>query len=409
MIDADRHRIESISTQIDVEWLTVIAILPAMTDIASMKLGQDELLRSVGRLDRLRSRLAQEGLPGMVIEHEVDIWYLTGFVGHSATLVIGPDVAAILCDARYEEYLKPWADGGVHEVLIGPRHTVSDRIRSIVDAHGLDRLAFQSEHMTVSSLQSFQRELESIDFIGTAGHLSALRSIKDDHEVLLIERCIKIQQEALLSAFTQREPRMSEADFTALLEYEMRRGGATGASFEPIIATGTNSSVIHHMPGDKLIQSGMLLVDWGARLDGYCSDLTRTFCIGPMPTQMEEIYDIVLEAQLAAIDACQPGADCAAVDAAARSIIANAGYGKEFSHGLGHGLGMDVHESPNFSVKSSGVLLEPGMVMTVEPGVYLPGIGGIRIEDDVLITEDGHRVLSSNLDKSRAATRLDQG
>ena len=407
MIDADRPRIASNSPQITVECPSAIAILPAMTDIATMELGQAELARSSGRLDRLRARLADEGTPAMVIEHEVDIWYLTGFVGHSATLVVGPDVAAILCDARYEEYLQPWATGGIHEVLIGPRHTVADRIRSVAESHHLDQLAFQSEHLTVAGLQAFQRALDSIDFIGSTGHMAALRAIKDEHEIALIERCIEIQDQGLSAAFSQLELGMSEADFTALLEYEMRCRGASGASFEPIIATGTNSSVIHHMPGDKKIEPGMLLVDWGARLEGYCSDLTRTFCIGPMPRQMEEIYDIVLEAQLAAIDACKPGADCAHVDGVAREIIAQAGYGAEFSHGLGHGLGMDVHESPNFSVKSAGVALEPGMVMTVEPGVYLPGVGGMRVEDDILITEDGHRVLSSRLDKSRNTAQIE--
>ena len=377
-----------------------------MTDIATMELSQTELQRSSRRLDRLRARLAEHGLQAMVIEHEVDIWYLTGFVGHSATLVVGPEAAAILCDARYEEYLQPWACGGVHDVLIGPRHTVAERIQRVSDQHDIQQLAFQAEHLTVSAIQSLKASLPKIDFVGTTGHLSVLRSIKDDHEVSIIERCIDIQDRGLNAALAQLTIGMTEADFTALLEYEMRKLGATGASFEPIVATGTNSSVIHHMPGDKPIEQGMLLIDWGARVEGYCSDLTRTFCIGPMSEQMHELYDIVLESQLAAIAACRPGADCAAVDAAARSVIADAGYGEYFPHGLGHGLGMDVHESPNFSVKAAGTTLEPGMVMTVEPGIYLPGIGGIRVEDDVLITEEGHRVLSSALNKSRESSVL---
>ncbi|MBM43767.1 MAG: hypothetical protein CMJ36_01975 [Phycisphaerae bacterium] len=368
-----------------------------------MELGQDELLRSRARLDRLRSKLAESGLSGVLIEHEVDIWYLTGFVGHSATLVVGPANASILCDARYEEYLQPWAHGGVHEVLIGPRHTKGDRIRAVAGEHGLSTIGFQAEHLTVAGLQSMRKELEGIDLVETSGLLTSLRAIKDSHEVSLIEECIKVQGEALDSAMLQVKAGMTESELTALIEYEMRTRGASGASFEPIIATGTNSSVIHHMPGDKPIEEGMLLIDWGARINGYCSDLTRTFSMGPMTEQMSELYDIVLEAQEAGIQACRPGADCMEVDAVAREVIASAGYGEAFSHGLGHGLGMEVHESPNFSVKSGGVLLEPGMVMTVEPGIYLPGIGGIRIEDDVLITEDGHRVLSDHIVKSRDA------
>ena len=152
MIAADRHKIDSESTQIACVRAGMICILPAMTDITSMELGKEELLRSSQRLDRLRARLAADGLQAMVIEHEVDIWYLTGFVGHSATLVVGPEVAAILCDARYEEYLQPRAGGGVHDVLIGPRHTVAQRFQRVVEAHGLGQMAFQSEHMTGKNL-----------------------------------------------------------------------------------------------------------------------------------------------------------------------------------------------------------------------------------------------------------------
>jgi Xaa-Pro aminopeptidase len=376
-----------------------------MTDIATMELTQEQLQRSAGRLQRLRDLLATEGHTAMIIDHEIDIWYLTGFVGHDATLIVGPSVAAIFCDARYEEYLAPWKQGGVHEVLIGPRHELASRIKSVAHEHELSTFAFQPEHLSVSKLQQWRTDLQDLDLVASADHIAALRMIKDDHEVSLIEQCISIQDAGLAAAFEGRTSGMTEAQFTALLEYEMRQRGADGASFEPIIATGSNSSVIHHMPGDKPIEHGMLLVDWGARIDGYCSDLTRTFSIGPMDHEMERIYDIVLEAQLAAIAACCPGADCSEVDEAARSVIAEAGYAEYFPHGLGHGLGMLVHESPNFSTRGQGILLQEGMVMTVEPGIYLPGRGGVRIEDDVLITRDGHRVLS-NLDKHREAAIL---
>ncbi|MAB83701.1 MAG: hypothetical protein CMJ24_09760 [Phycisphaerae bacterium] len=376
-----------------------------MTDIADMKLSADQLARSSGRIDRLRQRLAAEGHSAMIIDHEIDIWYLTGFVGHDATLVITTDVAAILCDARYEEYLRPWKDGGVHEVHIGPRQELVRRIREVAQACDVGTFAFQAEHMTVARLQQFRSQLEGIDFISSHGHLLALRMIKDDHEVGIIEHCIDIQQRALHASFEQLERGMTESGFTAILEFEMRKLGATGAGFDPIVASGPNSSVIHHMPCERPIGDGPLLVDWGARYDGYCSDMTRTFQIGPADGKMAELYDIVLRSQLAAIEACRPGADCAEVDAAARDVIASSGYGENFPHGLGHGLGMEVHEAPNFSAKQAGVLLEPGMVMTVEPGIYIPGFGGIRIEDDVLITETGHRVLS-DMDKSAGSVPL---
>lgn len=377
-----------------------------MTDIASMELSADQLARSAGRIDRLRARLVDAGVSAMIIDHEIDIWYLTGFVGHDATLIIGPDTAAILCDARYEEYLNPWKHGGVHEVRIGPRQDAHRMIRSVAEAGGIDRLAFQSEHMTVGRLKALQDGVPEVEFIETTGHLLALRMLKDAHEVAIIEQCIDIQQRALETMLGRMRLGMTELEFTAGLEYEMRMLGATGAGFDPIVASGPNSSVIHHMPCDRRIGEGPLLIDWGARLDGYCSDLTRTFSVGVPDALHAELYDIVLAAQLAAIEACRPGADCAAVDAVAREVIAGHGYGDQFPHGLGHGLGMEVHESPGFSVKQAGVRLEPGMVMTVEPGIYLPGVGGVRIEDDVLITEDGHRVLST-MDKSPASVPLD--
>lgn len=374
-----------------------------MTDIATMKLSAQQLSRSTGRLDRLRQRLAEEGHSAMIIDHEIDIWYLTGFVGHDATLVVAPEMAAILCDARYEEYLRPWMDGGVHQVDIGPRQELARRIQAVAQDAGIDTFAFQAEHLTVSRLQQFRTELDGFDFVSSMGHVLALRMIKDEHEVGVIEHCIDIQQGALTASLAQLERGMTEARFTAILEYEMRQLGATGASFDPIVASGPNSSVIHHMPCDRAIGDGPLLVDWGARFDGYCSDMTRTFHVGPPDEQMESLYDIVLEAQLAGIAACQPGADCADVDAASRNVIERHGYAEQFPHGLGHGLGMEVHEIPNFSAKQAGVMLEPGMVMTVEPGIYLPGVGGVRIEDDVLITGTGHRVLS---DMDKAATSV---
>ncbi len=383
-----------------------VAIPPAMTDIASMVLSPEQLARSASRIDRLRRRLEDSGLSAMIINHEIDIWYLTGFVGHDATLIVSPHAASILCDARYEEYLNPWKQGGVHDVRIGPRQDVHRMILAVVESAGIDRMAFQAEHMTVGRLSQLQRGFPGVQFVETTGHLLALRMIKDPHEVSIIEQCIDIQQRALTSMLDRVQRGMTELEFTAGLEYEMRMLGATGAGFDPIVASGPNSSVIHHMPCDRRIDDGPLLIDWGARLDGYCSDMTRTFSIGAPDTLQSELYDIVLEAQLAAIEACRPGADCAEVDAVARNVIARHGYGDQFPHGLGHGLGMEVHESPNFSVKQAGVVLEPGMVMTVEPGIYLPGVGGVRIEDDVLITEDGHRVLS-NMDKSPASVPLE--
>ena len=303
----------------------------------------------------------------------------------------------IICDRRYEEFLQAWDACDLFEVVMGARHKLGARRSSdLAGEEDLERVSeFRAESMTIAFRDGLAKSLGSLELVATTDVVATLRQCKTQEEVALIEQAIGIQQDALEVMLEDLTPGMTEAQFTARLEYEMRMRGAEGASFEPIIGSGPNSSVIHHMPGDRPIGDGMLLVDWGAKVDGYCSDLTRTFCFGPMPEPMERVYEVVLQALETAIAACKPGADCAQIDAAARDVITAADWGDQFPHGLGHGLGMDVHESPYFSNRSGGTLLKPGMIMTVEPGVYLPGVGGVRIEEDVLITESGSRVLST--------------
>jgi Xaa-Pro dipeptidase len=218
---------------------------------------------------------------------------------------------------------------------------------------------------------------------------------KDEVEIAAIERAASVHQDAMRAALANLSIGMTELEFCASLEYEMKVRGASGPSFGTMVCSGAHSSIIHHVTGPGKIERGTLLLDWGAIVDGYCSDMTRTFGVGELPPKVRELYDVVLEAQTAAIDACAPGKICAEIDAVARGIIDRAGFGAYFGHGLGHGLGLDIHEEPYFNDLATEVALEPGMVMTVEPGIYLPGVGGVRIEDDVLITDDGCRLLTS--------------
>ena len=366
-----------------------------MTDVASMELTPQQVASGQIRLSSLRDRMATADLKGLIVSNEHDIWYLTGFVGHSALLLVTAERAVIICDRRYEELLQAWAACDLFEVVMGARHKLGVEIKRIAGEEDMDVIGIQAEAMTIGCRDGLAKSIDGIDLKPTTGLVSAIRRCKQPAELELVERAIAIQEAALATVLEDLRPGITEAQFTARLEYEMRLGGASGASFEPIVGSGPNSSVIHHIPGDRPVTDGMLLVDWGARVEGYCSDLTRTMCFGPMPEPMERVYEVVLDALETAIAACAPGADCAAVDAAARDVITEAGWGDQFPHGLGHGVGMDVHEEPFFSNRSGGTTLEAGMIMTVEPGVYLPGIGGVRIEEDVLITETGHRVLSS--------------
>jgi len=233
-----------------------------------------------------------------------------------------------------------------------------------------------------------------------------VRKTKDEVEVAIIRDAIRVAQEALLAAKSEFKPGRTENYIAGLITFEMRKRGASDASFEPIIATGPASSLPHYRPGDiDIKRDTFLLVDYGALYQGYCSDITRTFSIGTLPAKLTEIYKICLEAQLAAIAAIKPGANTKAVDTAARSIIEKAGYGQYFGHGLGHGIGRDIHEQPTLRKQGDGEELKPGHIVTVEPGIYLPGLGGVRIEDDVLITDKGCEVLTS-LDKSLEGCRL---
>jgi Xaa-Pro aminopeptidase len=346
----------------------------------------------------LQREFAASKLDALLVSCETDILYLTGFVGHDSLLLVTAGGAAVISAPRYDEFLNPWRNAGALEVVMGKRHRLAETVKSICTAKGIRRLGIQAEHVTIAGRESLAATIGNDRLIDTKGLVKSLRRRKDELEIATIERALTIQQAALDATIARFQPGMTERQFSAVLEYEMKSRGADGASFTPIIGAGANSSIIHHATGNTTIQHGVLLVDWGAMIDGYNGDLTRTFAVGGidnLPKKIREIYPIVLEAQLAAIDAIAPGKVCAEIDAVARSIITKAGYGEFFGHGLGHGLGMDVHEPPFFNDLETTTALEPGMVMTVEPGIYLPGIGGVRIEDDVLVTNTGCRVLSN--------------
>ena len=230
--------------------------------------------------------------------------------------------------------------------------------------------------------------------------MTNIRKVKDDQEIDLIRKSVAIAEEAFEAIRDEIKVGETENHLAGLLLMEMRSRGASTSSFEPIIAAGPNSSLPHYHPADVLVKRDQpLLFDWGALYKGYCSDLTRTLMIGRVSAKMKEIYKVVLDAQLAAIAFLRPGVTTRQTDQVARDVIDKAGYGKEFGHGLGHGIGREIHELPTLRKTGGEEELRPGMVVTVEPGIYIPGEGGVRIEDDILITHSGCEVLSS-LDKS---------
>lgn len=328
----------------------------------------------------------------MLVTIERDIRYLTGFIGEASCLVITPRRMICISDFRFEEELLSLR--GFAEVVMR-KGTMPEAQRDVLSSLKPASLAIQAEAMSADSRATLAKAIGARRVRDTVGIIAELRIIKDEEEVGLIKKAAKIQQDAMLATLPTIKAGQTEVAIAARLEYEARVRGAEGMSFGTIVAAGANGSRPHYRAaGAKAARGRPLLIDWGCILGGYCSDMTRTFSLGSWPAKMREIYEITLEAHLAGIAAVRPGATCAEVDRAARSIIEKAGYGDRFGHGLGHGIGLDIHEAPRL-FKSVSRRLEPGMVVTIEPGIYLPGVGGVRIEDDILVTSKGGRNLCS--------------
>jgi Xaa-Pro aminopeptidase len=266
------------------------------------------------------------------------------------------------------------------------------------------RVGFEANYATVGQIDALIRAFKEakldVELVPLENVMSNIRKVKDDHEIDLIRKSVAIAEEAFEAIRDEIKVGQTENYLAGLLVLELRSRGASNSSFPVIVAAGANSSLPHYRPGEVLVQRDQpLLIDWGALAKGYCSDLTRTLMVGRVSPKMKQIYKVVLEAQLAAIKFLRPGVTTMQADRVARDVIEAAGFGKQFGHGLGHGIGRDIHELPTLRKTGGEEELRPGMVVTVEPGIYLPGEGGVRIEDDVLITHSGCEVLSS-LDKS---------
>lgn len=344
------------------------------------------------RVRRLRTALKRERFDAVLISNPNDIRYLTGFSGEASTAFLTAEDLVLISDFRFQEELGPLRKR--MEVVIR-KGSMLDAQQAVCKRLKPRSLALQSEHLTVQGRAQLADALGARRLRDSEGLLTALRLVKDATEIAEIRAAAKIQQEALTATIKTIRAGQTERGIAARLEYEMRSRGADGLSFETIVAAKANGSKPHYRAGEEQIAKGKpLLIDWGARVNGYCADMTRTFSLGSWNKKMREVYEIVLEAHLVAIDAARPGITCAALDAVARRVISDAGYGGQFGHGLGHGIGLDIHEGPRVMATSQTVL-EPGMVITIEPGVYLPGVGGVRIEDDILLTDRGARNLCS--------------
>ncbi|MFU8827818.1 MAG: M24 family metallopeptidase [Phycisphaerales bacterium] len=347
------------------------------------------------RLKSLRARLGKLELDCLLVTNPADIHYLTGFRGEDSYAVVTKRKVSIISDFRFGEELERVSDRCQIVMRSG---SIADATGKLLNDLGAGSIGIQSEYVTLAQRDALVKPLGK----GGAKRLkpvsdvmASLRLIKTDDEVKSIRKAIKIQQESLLATLAGVRPGETELELCARLEFEMKTRGSERPAFGPIVAAQANGSLPHAVPGRTKVAKGKpLLIDWGCTVDGYRSDMTRTFSIGSWSKKMREIYQITHEAFLAAVEAVRPGLACSELDGVARGIIAKAGYGEAFGHSLGHGIGLDVHEGPRVA-KTSDTVLEPGMVITIEPGIYLPGIGGVRIENDILVTPRGGKDLCS--------------
>ena len=350
--------------------------------------------RSLSRRQELVQCLKTDRADALLILSETSVRYLTGFRGDSSALILLNDRAILVSDGRYTTQIAEECSGlDVHIRSVGT--LLNAAIADVVGKLGIRSLAFESAIMTVADFEELREKLPSLEMTGVKGRVEVLRAVKDEDEIAAIRASIGMAERAFAMLREGLRPGESEKEVADALEEHLRRAGAESAAFAPIVAVGERSALPHAKPSPdvKLGDGDFVLVDWGANGCSYRSDLTRVLATGKVTSKFETLYQTALAAQERGIAAIRPGAVAQDVDAEARSVIEDAGFGPFFQHGLGHGLGMEIHEAPWFR-KGSQTVLKPGMVVTVEPGIYLPGWGGIRIEDDVLVTPDGREVLT---------------
>lgn len=347
------------------------------------------------RRDRLRELLKSASLHALLVTDETNVRYLTGFTGDSSYLLVGQKLVVLVTDKRYTEQLEsecPDIELAVRE----PGEKMTDFTVKMLQSAGLPTLGVEAGALSIGTYEKLREPLKATRFALTDGLVEQLRSIKDAGEVEQIREAVRIAERAFAVIRASLRPGRSEKEVADELEHQIRLFGGVCGSFPSIVGVGPRAALPHGRPtaDAKIGDHDFVLIDWGARGRQYNSDLTRVLVTGKLSPKLQQVYGVVLDAQRAAIAAIRPGAIMKEVDAAARDIIAQAGYGDCFGHSLGHGIGLQVHEQPRLAPDQNQPL-KASMVVTVEPGIYVPGWGGVRIEDDVLVTPDGCEVLTS--------------
>lgn len=334
------------------------------------------------RLVGLRKKLEKLNADAALITKRENYMYMSGFTGTAAMLYITKNKAILLTDFRYVEQAAAQAPD--YEI-IRYNGSYTSEINMIIGNRSKTVLAFEDSYVTYRDYRQFKDNLNVSDMIPLGTSIEELRRVKDESEMTLIRKAVKIADNAFEHILGYLKPGVTEVEIAAEMEYFMKKQGATGASFDTIIASGLRSSMPHGVASEKKLEAGdVITMDYGALYKGYCSDITRTVFLGEPKADLKRIYQIVLDAQQKGIEAVKQGRRGKDVDKIARDYIADAGFGDYFGHGLGHGVGLEIHEDPTLSPRGE-IILQDGMIVTVEPGIYIPGLGGVRIEDMLLV------------------------
>ena len=342
------------------------------------------------KLVKLRQALIDLNVDALLITNEYNRRYMTGFTGTAGVAVVTKDDAVFITDFRYTEQ----AAAQVKDFRIvqhnGP---IFAEVGTQVALMGAKTIGFEKESMSYGTYEIYKEAVKA-EFVPVSGVVEKIRLIKTPEEINIIKAACEIADNAFTHILNYIKPGLTELDVSNELEFFMRKQGATSSSFDIIVASGVRSALPHGVATDKVIEKGdFVTLDFGALYNGYISDITRTIAVGQPSDKLVEMYNVVLESQLLALEKVGPGMTGIEADAVARDYLKSKGYGEAFGHSTGHGIGLEVHEGPGLSFRSETVLV-PNMVVTIEPGVYLPGIGGVRIEDDILITETGNERLT---------------
>ena len=350
------------------------------------------------RLEKVRERMMSLQLDAFLTLNYENIRYLTGFSGSTSAILITKNGDFFLTDFRYRTQAEEEVKGFEIIEYKRQKNGIIDHINSL----GAKRVGFESLHISYSFFDNLKKGLNDVELIPCINIVEDIRAIKDPSEIKYIKKAVQIIERVFFKISNIVKVGLKEKKIDAEIGYQLKKAGSEGEAFDVIVASGERSALPHGIAGDKVISDGdLIMLDFGAKYMGYNSDITRTFVVGEPESRQEDIFRLVSLAQTRAIESIRPGILAKEIDAKARDIISEAGYGENFGHGTGHGVGLAIHEFPKITWQED-VVIEEGMVFTIEPGIYIPGWGGVRIEDMIMVTSDGCEVLTGGINKKLA-------